>query len=112
MQQIRSSSKVTKKGYILDRKVAVIHLKARLKKIVFLLGVIMKEDAHKRIRRLLSKDYIGYVLITCRPPTNDGGMQVEMTYSEGDPVLVSYLLDGARGYLDEEECDVGMELLS
>ena len=71
----------------------------------------MKEDAHTRIRKLLSKKYVGYVLITCKPPEKSGGMQVEMTY-EGDVALASYLLEGARGYLDEEDCDVGMELLS
>jgi hypothetical protein len=71
----------------------------------------MKDDPHARIRKLLSKNYVGYVLITCKPPERSGSMQVEMTY-EGDVALASYLLEGARSYLDEEELDVGMELLS
>lgn len=71
----------------------------------------MTEDVHKKIRKLLAKDYAGYVLVTCKQPISDGRMQVEMTY-EGDPVLAAYLLEGAQGYLDEEEQDVRMELLS
>jgi hypothetical protein len=71
----------------------------------------MKDDVHQRIKKLLSKDYAGYVLVTCKNPVANGQMQVEMTY-DGDPVLAAYLLEGAQGYLDEEEKDVGMELLS
>ena len=62
----------------------------------------MKEDMHKRVKKLLSKKCAGYVLVTCSEPVADGKMEVEMTY-EGDPVLASYLLEGAQGYLDEEE---------
>lgn len=69
----------------------------------------MTEDIHKRIRKLLAKEYAGFVLVTCKQPENNGGMQVEMTY-DGDPILAAYLLEGAQGYLDEEE--IGMELLS
>lgn len=71
----------------------------------------MSDDIHKRVRKLLAKDFAGYVLVTCKNATANGQMQVEMTY-EGDPVLAAYLLEGAQGYLDEEEKDLGMELLS
>lgn len=71
----------------------------------------MKGDASKQLHKLLSKEYVGYVLITCKAPKKNGNMEVEMVH-DGDPVLVSYLLDSARGYLDEEECNVPMELLS
>lgn len=71
----------------------------------------MAEDVHKKVRKLLAKEYAGYVLVTCKQPISDGRMQVEMTY-EGDPVLAAYLLEGAQGYLDEEEQDSRMELLS
>lgn len=71
----------------------------------------MENEAHKRIKKLLAKDYAGFVLITCKTPTNKGQMEVEMTY-EGDPVLAAYLIEGAQGYLDEEEQGLGMELLS
>ncbi len=71
----------------------------------------MKNNDHSRIRKLLSKGYAGFVLVTCKQPLHDGSMQVEMIY-EGDPILASYLLDGAREYLDEEEPERKMELLS
>lgn len=72
----------------------------------------MKENNHhKRIRKLLEKEYAGFVLITCKLPEDNGNMEVEMIY-EGDPVLASYLLEGAREYLDTEEEDAPMELLS
>ncbi len=71
----------------------------------------MENEAHKRIKKLLAKDYAGFVLITCKTPTTKGQMEVEMTY-EGDPVLAAYLIEGAQGYLDEEEQGLGMELLS
>lgn len=71
----------------------------------------MENEAHKRIKKLLAKDYAGFVLITCKSPESNGQMQVEMSY-EGDPVLAAYLLEGAQGYLDEEERGLGMELLS
>ena len=60
----------------------------------------MKKDLHKRIRKLLEKEYAGYVLVTCKPPEVSGKMQVEMSY-DGDPLLASYLMEGAQGYLDE-----------
>ena len=71
----------------------------------------MKNDIHKRIRKLLEKDFEGYVLVTCRPAESDGKMQVEMSY-DGDPVLAAYLMEGAQEYLDEEDADSEMELLS
>lgn len=71
----------------------------------------MEKDVHKQIRKLLAKDFAGFVLVTCKNPLSDGKMQVEMSY-EGDPVLAAYLLEGAQGYLDEEEKDLGLELLS
>lgn len=70
----------------------------------------MKVDAHKRVRRMLEKEYEGYVLVTCRPADLDGRMQVEMSY-EGDPVLAAYLMEGAQEYLEEED-GPEMELLS
>jgi hypothetical protein len=75
------------------------------------LGEKMEKDVHKQIRKLLAKDYAGFVLVTCKNPVSDGRMQVEMSY-EGDPILAAYLLEGAQGYLDEEEKGLGLELLS
>jgi len=71
----------------------------------------MTQDVHRKIKKILEKEYAGYVLVTCKQPEHDGKMEVEMTY-EGDPILAAYLLEGAQGYLDEEEQDLSMELLS
>jgi hypothetical protein len=71
----------------------------------------MENSVHKRVRKLLGKDYAGFVLITCKQPQKAGQMQVEMSY-EGDPTLAAYLLEGAQGYLEEDERGLGMELLS
>jgi hypothetical protein len=63
----------------------------------------MKQECdHARVRKLLSKDYAGFVLVTCKLPLPDGQMEVEMSY-EGDPILASYLLDGAKLNLEGEE---------
>lgn len=50
----------------------------------------------------LRDDQACYVLITCGKPSSDGKMSVEMTY-EGDPVLASYLLENAQGFIDLED---------
>jgi len=72
----------------------------------------MTSDIHKRIRKLLEKDFEGYVLVTCKPACPEGKMQVEMSY-DGDPVLAAYLMEGASEYLEEEEAEQpDMELLS
>ncbi len=42
------------------------------------------------------------ILITCDHPSNDGKMNVEMTY-EGDPTLASYLLERAQNYISNED---------
>jgi len=42
------------------------------------------------------------ILITCKKPTKDGNMSVELTY-EGDPLLASYLLDSAQGAIELED---------
>lgn len=42
-----------------------------------------------------------YVLITCKEPSEDGKMQVEMTY-QGDPVLAAYLVESAQNFIENE----------
>ncbi len=61
----------------------------------------MKEDIHKRIRKTLVKDHACYVLITCGHPSDEGNMQIEMSY-EGDATLASYLLESAQMYMEEQ----------
>ncbi len=62
----------------------------------------MREDVQKRIRKTLAKNHACYVLITCDEPTEDGEMQVEMTY-EGDATVAAYLLQGATSFMEEEQ---------
>lgn len=64
----------------------------------------MKRAVQKSIRDSLTKKHVCYVLITCDPPSEDGEMQVEMTY-EGDATLAAYLLQGAKFFIDEQELD-------
>jgi hypothetical protein len=40
-----------------------------------------------------------YVLITCSAPSEDGKMEVEMTY-EGDASLAAYLIESAQGLIE------------
>lgn len=61
----------------------------------------MKSNKQKRLYDSLSKNHACYVLITCDEPTDDGNMQVKMTY-EGEAPLVSYLLQGAQSIFDTE----------
>lgn len=62
----------------------------------------MKQDKSDKIREALAKKYACYVLITCNEPSQDGNMQVEMTY-EGDPMLAAYLVQGAQSFMDQQQ---------
>lgn len=64
----------------------------------------MKHKNRKEIKKPLSKNHACYVLITCEEPSDDGNMQVEMTY-EGDPALAAYLLHGAQCLIDDQVQD-------
>lgn len=67
-------------------------------------GTAMDRKEKKRITDALAKTNVCYVLITCAEPTEDGNMQVEMTY-EGDAALASYLLQGAQICMDEQDTE-------
>lgn len=60
----------------------------------------MKRSVQKSSKE--PKKHVCYVLITCDAPSEDGKMQVEMTY-EGDATLAAYLLQGAQSFIDEQE---------
>jgi len=59
----------------------------------------MNSKDRKRILQTLAENHLCYVLITCKPPTKDGKMHIEMAY-EGDADLASYLLQGAQTMVD------------
>jgi hypothetical protein len=59
-----------------------------------------KDYSLDRIRKSLSENNACYVLITCTAPTDEGKMDVQMSY-EGDEVLASYLVDNAQQVFDD-----------
>jgi hypothetical protein len=61
----------------------------------------MKSTVPRYLKKVLSKKHVCFVLITCEAPSEDGNMQVEMTY-EGDACLAANLLIGAQDFIDDE----------
>lgn len=62
----------------------------------------MDKRSRKHLQDVLDTDPSCYVLITCGQPSENGQMQVEMTY-QGDATLASYLIQGAQLFIDQEE---------
>lgn len=62
----------------------------------------MNKRSQKHLQETLDKNHSCYVLITCGQPSENGEMQVEMTY-QGDSALASYLIQGAQSIIDREE---------
>ena len=61
-----------------------------------------KSKVPRDLKNVLPKNNACYVLITCGEPSEDGKMEVEMTY-EGDASLAAYLIESAQGFIDGEE---------
>jgi hypothetical protein len=62
----------------------------------------MRRDVEKRIKDTLAKNHACYILITCDEPTEDGQMQINLTY-EGPATIASYMLQDAQSYINEQE---------
>ena len=62
----------------------------------------MQRRMQKGVGGPLAKKPICYVLITCDAPSEDGNMNVQMSY-EGDATLAAFLLQGAQWFMDEQE---------
>ncbi len=62
----------------------------------------MTKKSDEQIKQALAKKHACYVLITCGAPSEDGKMNVEMTY-EGDDAVAAYLVQGAQIYMDQKE---------
>lgn len=62
----------------------------------------MDKGHRKHLQSVMNNNFSCYVLITCGKPTQEGEMEVEMTY-EGDPALAAYLLQGARVVMEQKE---------
>ncbi len=61
-----------------------------------------KKLSSEDLRQALAESNACYVLITCAEPTEDGKMQVEMTY-DGDPSLAAYLIESAHSLIENQE---------
>ena len=53
------------------------------------------------VKKDLPENGACYVLITCSHPSEDGKMEVEMTY-QGDPLLAAYLVESAQQFIEVE----------
>ncbi|MDR3624321.1 MAG: hypothetical protein P4L16_04180 [Chlamydiales bacterium] len=62
----------------------------------------IKEGLQAKLKKLLIKKRNAcYILITCTEPSDDGKMQVELTY-EGDKGLAAYLIDNAQSFFEQD----------
>ncbi len=61
----------------------------------------MAPKAHDKLKESLSKNMACYVLITCSEPSEDGQMNVELSY-EGEETLASFLIENAQMYFDDK----------
>jgi hypothetical protein len=61
----------------------------------------MKGLSRQDLRQILAERNACFVLITCGEPTEEGKMEVEMTY-EGDASLAAYLIESAQGLIENQ----------
>lgn len=61
----------------------------------------MARNVHQSMKRALKDECACYVLITCRNPSPEGKMDVEMTW-HGDPYLAHALLQDAQGIVETD----------
>ncbi len=74
------------------------------KSLVKLWGFMAKNAVHRdldKIKKTLGEKHACYVLITCTEPTEEGQIEVEMSY-EGDETLAAFLIDNASQVFDEK----------
>ncbi len=62
----------------------------------------MKKNCRIHLQQVLDKNPSCYVLISCGQPSENGQMQVEMTY-QGDASLAAFLIQEAQFYMDAED---------
>ena len=60
-----------------------------------------KKLSKQDLRQVLAERNACFVLITCGEPTNEGKMEVELTY-EGDDALAAYLIESAHGLIENQ----------
>lgn len=64
------------------------------------LGRGMTREEQEQIAATLSRNHECYILITCDAPSDNGEMNVQMTY-EGDATVAAFLLEGAQSVIAE-----------
>ena len=64
-------------------------------------GLLRKMKRPVDVKKELEENNACYVLITCGHPSQDGKMQIEMTY-QGDPTLAAYLVESAQDILNTD----------
>jgi hypothetical protein len=57
---------------------------------------------HMQVHKTLTNKNACYILITCGRPSDEGKMEVEMTY-EGEPSLAAYLIESAHHLLEHND---------
>lgn len=67
-----------------------------------------RELSLQSIKKVLSQNNACYVLITCGEPSEDGKMQVEMSY-DGDECLAAYLIESAQNVFEHQQNEKTME---
>lgn len=61
--------------------------------------VDFEQSGIEELKVALTKKHLSYILITCTEPCKEGNMDVEMS-CEGDPALLSMLIENARERLN------------
>ena len=61
-------------------------------------AIIFKSSDHEKVKQLVTKNNLSYILITCSQPTEEGKMDVEMS-CEGDDDLIGLLMQNAMSRL-------------
>lgn len=59
--------------------------------------------AHGKVRKLLEKEHVGYVLVTCKKGKGSSAQKLEVEFSyDGDPCLASFMMAGAQEALEPQ----------
>ncbi len=61
-------------------------------------STIFKSSDHEKVKQLVAKNNLSYILITCSQPSEQGKMDVEMS-CEGDDDLIGLLMQNAMSRL-------------
>ena len=72
-------------------------------------GVMMNRSTDEQIKKSLKKNHSCYVLITCDESSEEGVLEVNMSY-ECDPITAGFLLQSAQCYIDEHQIDCCEEI--